>query len=228
MTIPVTNDWQPILKKAAEQITYQDLQTFLKEEYQTQTVFPKVEHLWTAFEWTPYQDVKVVLLGQDPYHGDNQAHGLAFSVQPEMRIPPSLRNMYKELEADLGIAPVTHGYLEKWAKEGVLLLNTVLTVRKSEAYSHRKKGWEEFTYEIIKALNEREKPMVFLLWGNAAKKNRSMIDESKHIVLTAVHPSPLSASRGFFGSRPFSKTNEALVELGLEPIDWELPQNPND
>src|SRR5699024_2556003 len=131
----------------------------------------------------PYQDVKVVLLGQDPYHGDNQAHGLAFSVQPEMRIPPSLRNMYKELEADLGIAPVSHGYLEKWAKEGVLLLNTVLTVRKSEAYSQRKKGWEEFTYEIIKALNEREKPMVFLLWGNAAKKNRSMIDESKHIVL---------------------------------------------
>ncbi|GAA0357969.1 uracil-DNA glycosylase [Alkalibacterium iburiense] len=228
MSIPVTNDWQPILKKAAEQSSYQQLREFLKEEYATQTVYPQMADLWTAFEWTPYKEVKVVILGQDPYHGENQAHGLAFSVQPGVKVPPSLRNMYKELESDLGIPPVEHGYLEKWAKEGVLLLNAVLTVRKAEAYSHRKKGWEVFTDEIIQALNKREKPMVFLLWGNAAKKNRDRIDESKHVVLTSVHPSPLSANRGFFGSRPFSRTNEALIELGHEPVDWELPVNPSD
>lgn len=228
MSIPVTNDWQPILEKAAEQSSYHQLREFLKEEYATQTVYPKMADLWTAFEWTPYNDVKVVILGQDPYHGENQAHGLAFSVQPGVKVPPSLRNMYKELESDLGIPPVKHGYLEKWAKEGVLLLNAVLTVRKGEAYSHRNKGWEEFTQQVIQALNEREKPMVFILWGNAAKKKRTMIDESKHTVLTSVHPSPLSANRGFFGSRPYSRTNEALKEMDQGPIDWKLPENPSD
>lgn len=228
MSIPVTNDWQPILEKAAEQSSYHQLREFLKEEYATQTVYPQMDDLWTAFEWTPYNDVKVVILGQDPYHGENQAHGLAFSVQPGVKVPPSLRNMYKELETDLGLSPVKHGYLEKWAKEGVLLLNAVLTVRKGEAYSHRNKGWEEFTQQVIQALNEREKPMVFILWGNAAKKKRTMIDETKHKVLTSVHPSPLSANRGFFGSRPFSRTNEALKEMAQEPIDWKLPENPGD
>lgn len=223
MTIPITNDWFPIIKQATENESYQQLRTFLKHEYETSTVYPKKENLWKAFEWTPYNEVKVVILGQDPYHGENQAHGLAFSVQPGVRIPPSLRNIYKELDADLGIKPVSHGYLEKWAKEGILLLNTVLTVRQAEAYSHRKKGWEEFTNEMINALNNREKPIVFILWGNAAKDKRAMIDEGKHAVITSAHPSPLSASRGFFGSHPFSKTNDLLTSWGVSPIDWQLP-----
>ncbi|MDZ7834057.1 MAG: uracil-DNA glycosylase [Alkalibacterium sp.] len=226
MTIPVENDWQPILKKAAENDSYTDLKKFLKEEYETQTVFPDKENVWQAFEWTPYHKVKVVLLGQDPYHGENQAHGLSFSVAPSVPVPPSLRNMYKELEADLGISPVSHGYLKKWAEEGVLLLNTVLTVRKGEAHSHQKKGWEELTDDVIKALNRREKPVVFLLFGNAAKSKQKMIDESKHTIITAAHPSPLSAYRGFFGSRPFSQANEALKEMGESPVDWRLPENP--
>ena len=226
MTIPVENDWQPILKKAAENDSYIDLKRFLKEEYETQTVYPDKENVWRAFEWTPYHKVKVVLLGQDPYHGENQAHGLSFSVYPSVPVPPSLRNMYKELEADLGISPVSHGYLEKWAEEGVLLLNTVLTVRKGEAHSHQKKGWEELTDDVIRSLNRREQPVVFLLFGNAAKIKRKMIDESKHTIITAAHPSPLSAYRGFFGSRPFSQANEALKKMGNTPVDWQLPENP--
>lgn len=223
MTIPVENDWKPILERAAEKESYHSLRAFLKEEFETASVFPKKENIWQAFQWTPYHKVKVVLLGQDPYHGENQAHGLSFSVNPDISIPPSLRNMYKELESDLGIPPASHGYLRKWAEEGVLLLNTVLTVRKGEAHSHQKKGWEDLTDEVIRALNAREKPVVFLLWGNAAKAKRKMIDEEKHIVITSAHPSPLSAYRGFFGSQPFSKTNEALKDMGEEPIDWRLP-----
>ncbi|WP_442862169.1 uracil-DNA glycosylase [Alkalibacterium sp. MB6] len=226
--IPLTNDWEPIVNQEAQNDSYQQLREFLKHEYESEIVYPVKENLWQAFEWTPFSEVKVVILGQDPYHGENQAHGLAFSVQPSVRIPPSLRNIYKELDADLGIKPVNHGYLEKWAKEGVLLLNTVLTVRKAEAYSHRNKGWEEFTDHMIEALNNRDKPIVFILWGNAAKEKRAMIDETKHAVITSAHPSPLSASRGFFGSRPFSKTNERLLNWGMSPIDWQLPHVPEN
>ncbi|MER2063208.1 MAG: uracil-DNA glycosylase [Alkalibacterium sp.] len=226
MTIPVENDWKPILERAADRKSYQTLRKFLIEEYENGTVYPEKETIWQAFQWTPYQEVKVVLLGQDPYHGKNQAHGLSFSVKPDVAIPPSLRNMYKELESDLGIPPASHGYLKKWAEEGVLLLNTVLTVRRGEAHSHQKKGWEQLTDEVIRALNAREKPVVFLLWGNAAKAKRKMIDEEKHTVITSAHPSPLSAYRGFFGSRPYSRTNEALSEAGMAPIDWKLPEKP--
>ncbi|MCC5894228.1 MAG: uracil-DNA glycosylase [Alkalibacterium sp.] len=226
MSIPVVNDWNPILLKASQSSSYEKLREFLKEEYQSHTIYPVKEDIWNAFEWTPYHKVKVVILGQDPYHGKNQAHGLSFSVRPSVAIPPSLKNMYKELERDLNIKPVSHGYLKKWAEEGVLLLNTVLTVREGQAHSHQNKGWEEFTNHVIQALNEREEPIVFLLWGNAAQKKQSMIDESKHVVLTTSHPSPLSAYRGFLGSGIFSRTNQVLKEMGTEPIDWKLPENP--
>ncbi|WP_277630410.1 uracil-DNA glycosylase, partial [Atopococcus tabaci] len=190
------------------------------------TVYPDMYHIWKAFEWTPYNKVKAVILGQDPYHGPNQAHGLSFSVQPGVKVPPSLKNIYKELESDLGIPPVDHGYLRSWAEQGVLLLNTVLTVRKGEPNSHRGKGWELVTDEVIQRLNEKETPVVFILWGNASIQKRELIDESKHYVLTSPHPSPFSARKGFFGSRPFSKTNELLQESGQEPIDWRLPEDP--
>ncbi|WP_208560314.1 uracil-DNA glycosylase [Marinilactibacillus kalidii] len=226
MPIPVENDWKPILEKAAEKESYQALRTFLVDEYNQQTIYPKKEQIWQAFEWTPYHSVKAVILGQDPYHGENQAHGLAFSVQPTVKLPPSLRNIYKELQDDLGIEPVTHGYLESWAKQGVLLLNTVLTVRAKEAHSHKNQGWEVLTDEVIRSLNDREEPIVFILWGAPAQKKRNLIDETRHHVLTSVHPSPLAAYRGFFGSKPFSKTNALLEETGQKPIDWELPADP--
>lgn len=226
MSIPVTNDWKPILEQAIQSSTYQNLRDFLKEEYASQTIYPEMTDIWQAFEWTPYCEVKVVLLGQDPYHGVKQAHGLSFSVRPGVTVPPSLKNMYKELERDLSIQPVNHGYLRKWAEEGVLLLNTVLTVREGQAHSHRGKGWEELTDYVITQLNERDEPIVFLLWGNAAQKKQKMIDDTKHIVLTTSHPSPLSAYRGFLGSGIFSDTNKALEDIGVEPIDWKLPENP--
>jgi uracil-DNA glycosylase len=181
-------------------------------------------HIFEALEKTPYEKVKVVILGQDPYHGMNQAHGLSFSVQPGVKIPPSLKNIYKELADDLGIPPVTHGYLTSWAEQGVLLLNTVLTVREGQAYSHRGKGWEQLTDAIIQKLNEREQPIVFILWGKPAQQKMTMIDTQKHIIIRSVHPSPLSAHRGFFGSKPFSKTNDALIALGETPINWQLPE----
>lgn len=181
-------------------------------------------HIFEALELTPYEKVKVVILGQDPYHGANQAHGLSFSVQPGVKIPPSLNNIYKELQSDLGIKPVNHGNLVSWAKQGVLLLNTVLTVREGQAYSHRGQGWERLTDTIIEKLNEREQPVVFILWGKPAQEKMKMIDKSKHIILTSSHPSPLSAHRGFLGSKPFSKTNDALLALGEQPIDWQLPE----
>lgn len=181
-------------------------------------------HIYEAFEWTPFSKVKVVILGQDPYHGPNQAHGLSFSVLPGVAIPPSLRNIYKELYSDLGIKPVNHGYLEKWAKQGVLMLNSVLTVRNGQAFSHQGKGWEKLTDEAIKKLSERPMPVVFILWGAAARKKAALIDRKKNIIIESPHPSPLSANRGFFGSRPFSKTNAALEALGETPIDWQLPE----
>lgn len=220
----IHNSWQQVLHEEFQKAYYLDLRNFLKEEYQNEWIHPDMYHIYEAFEWTPFEKVKVVILGQDPYHGPNQAHGLSFSVKPGVKIPPSLVNIYKELESDLGCKPVSHGYLEKWAKQGVLLLNTVLTVRNGQAYSHRGKGWECLTDTVIEKLNERAQPVVFILWGKPAQEKRKMIDEAKHVVLTAPHPSPLSAHRGFFGSKPFSKTNRALEKLGEEPIDWQLPQ----
>ncbi|MER2040268.1 MAG: uracil-DNA glycosylase [Desemzia incerta] len=221
--MPVENDWAPILKEASETASYQQLREFLKKEYQTETIYPEKENIWQAFEWTPYNKVKAVILGQDPYIRENQAHGLSFSVKPGVKVPPSLKNIYKELESDLGYPPVDHGYLKSWAEEGVLLLNTVLTVREGLSHSHKGKGWEALTDFVIQKLNEREEPIVFILWGNPSIKKRTLIDETKHIVLTSPHPSPLSARRGFFGTKPFSKTNEALIQSGQEPINWKLP-----
>lgn len=218
----IENNWKTIIEPATKKESFQKLKEFLKTEYNEQTIYPNKENVWTAFEWTDYEDVKVVILGQDPYHGENQAHGLSFSVQPGIKIPPSLRNIYKELEDDLKIPKPNHGYLKEWAEEGVFLLNTVLTVRAGEAGSHRGKGWEELTDFVISSLNERENPIVFILWGAEARKKKVLIDQDKHFVHSSVHPSPLSAYRGFFGSKPFSKTNQLLVETGQKKIDWEL------
>jgi len=223
MAIPIENSWKPIVDTATNQESYQQLRDFLKTEYKNYTIYPKMDNIWTAFQWTAFEDVKVVILGQDPYHGAGQAHGLSFSVQPGIKRPPSLHNIYKELESDLGIPPVSHGYLKAWAEQGVFLLNSVLTVRAGEAHSHQGMGWEELTDYAIESLNERQTLIVFILWGAAAQKKRKLIDESIHHVLTAPHPSPLSAYRGFFGSKPFSQTNQLLSESGQEPIDWQLP-----
>lgn len=225
MTIPVINKWQPIIVETTNTASYQQLRQFLKSEYQNQTIYPLMDNIWTAFQWTDFDDVKVVILGQDPYHGPGQAHGLSFSVQPGIAIPPSLKNIYKELEADLGIEPVNHGFLKSWAQQGVFLLNSVLTVRAGQAHSHRDKGWENVTDFAVASLNKKEEPIVFILWGAAAQKKRVLIDEKKHYILTAPHPSPLSAYRGFFGSKPFSKTNELLMQSNQEPIDWSLPKD---
>ncbi|WP_291292507.1 uracil-DNA glycosylase [Enterococcus sp.] len=218
------NDWQEVLQSSFDQAYYQQLREFLKVEYATQKIHPAMDHIYEALKLTPYHEVKVVILGQDPYHGPNQAHGLSFSVQPGVRIPPSLRNIYKELQSDLGIQPVSHGYLVSWAQQGILLLNTVLTVREGQAYSHRGKGWEQLTDTIIEKLNQREKPVIFVLWGKPAQQKKALIDTKKHIIIESPHPSPLSASRGFFGSKPFSKINQALIALGETPINWQLPE----
>jgi uracil-DNA glycosylase len=216
------NDWQDLLGPEMEKDYYLKLRKFLIDEYNTQTIYPEKEDIFTALKYTSYKDTKVVILGQDPYHGPNQAYGLAFSVSPGVRIPPSLRNMYKELKDDLGYEIPNNGCLTKWAKEGVLLLNTSFTVRGGEANSHRKIGWEIFTDKIISLLNEREDPIVFILWGNNAIKKEALITNPKHYIIKSVHPSPLSASRGFFGSKPFSKTNKFLESIDKSPIDWEI------
>lgn len=217
----VTNDWQPIIAREIEKSYFKELQQFLDEEYQKETIYPKREQILAALDLTSFYEVKIVLLGQDPYHGKSQAHGLSFSVQPGVKLPPSLRNMLKEMHDEFGYDLPDNGDLTSWAKQGVLLLNTVLTVREGQAGSHQKKGWETFTDALIAALSEREQPIVFLLWGSHAQKKRALIDEH-HIILEAPHPSPLSAHRGFFGSKPFSKANEALEALGQTPIDWRL------
>lgn len=222
----IHNDWQDVLAPEFEKEYYQQLHVFLKDEYQHHRVYPDMYHIFQAFEWTPFSQVKVVILGQDPYHGPHQAHGLSFSVQPGVPVPPSLQNIYKELQDDLGIAPVNHGYLKKWADQGVLLLNSVLTVRDGQAFSHQGHGWERLTDVAIHQLSERPKPVVFILWGRAAQNKMTLIDQTRNIVIKSAHPSPLSASRGFFGSRPFSKTNAALTAMGEEPIDWQLPADP--
>ena len=186
------------------------------------TVYPPHDEVFAALHLTPFADVKAVILGQDPYHGPNQAHGLCFSVRRGVQVPPSLQNIFKEMEQDLGIAPPDHGCLEHWARQGVLLLNATLTVRRANAASHQRKGWETFTDEVLKAVNEKEDRVVFILWGASARKKKALVDTSRHVVIESPHPSPLSASSGFFGSHPFSRANAALVEAGREPIDWSL------
>ncbi|WP_100401447.1 uracil-DNA glycosylase [Bacillus sp. FJAT-42315] len=214
------NDWAELLQGEFEQPYYLQLREFLKQEYATKTIYPNMYDIFNAFHFTPYQDIKVVILGQDPYHGPNQAHGLSFSVQQGVPLPPSLRNIFKELSQDVGCELPTNGSLVPWAKQGVLLLNTVLTVRQGEANSHRGKGWEQFTDRVIACINEREKPVIFILWGRPAQSKLALIDQSKHKIIQAPHPSPLSASRGFFGSRPFSQANDFLQELGETPVNW--------
>lgn len=219
------NSWQEILLPEMEKPYYKKLRQFLIEEYKTNTIYPDMYSIFNALHYTDYNDVKAVILGQDPYHGPNQAHGLSFSVKRGVPAPPSLVNIYKEMQDDLGFPIPNHGCLEKWAREGVLLLNTVLTVRKGEANSHRDKGWEQFTDHIIRLLNERDKPIVFILWGTPAIRKESMIDQTRHYVIKSPHPSPLSAYRGFFGSRPFSRANHFLEDNGVGPIDWRLDED---
>ncbi|ATD54041.1 uracil-DNA glycosylase [Clostridium chauvoei] len=216
------NDWQELLEPEFQKDYYQNLRKFLISEYNTKTIYPTMYDIFNALKFTPYKDVKVVIIGQDPYHGPNQAHGLSFSVNKGVRIPPSLLNIYKELHSDLGCYIPNNGYLKKWADQGILLLNTVLTVRDHEANSHKNMGWEIFTDKIISLLNEKDTPIVFILWGNPAIKKSSLITNKIHYILTSPHPSPLSASRGFFGNKHFSKTNEILKDIGKEPIDWQI------
>lgn len=216
----LNNDWDEVLKEEFNKPYYQELRQFLQQEYKEQVIYPKKEEVMTAFTLTAYKDVKVVVLGQDPYHGPGQAHGLSFSVQRGVAFPPSLRNIFKELQHDLQCAMPLHGDLTHWAMQGVLLLNTVLTVRAGEAHSHRQKGWEKFTDAVIHQLANREEPIVFILWGRPAQSKKQWIDMTKHVVIESAHPSPLSAYRGFFGSRPFSRANTYLESWGVEPIDW--------
>lgn len=213
--------FKAIVEKEFEKDYYQQLHSYIEHEYQTKTIYPPQEQIFRALNLCDYDDVKVVILGQDPYHEPHQANGLAFSVTKDVPIPPSLQNIYKELYDDLGIIPPHHGDLTSWAKQGVLLLNNVLTVERGKANSHRGLGWETFTLNIVRYLNLREKPLVFILWGKNAIEKKKYID-SRHLVLTSPHPSPLSAYRGFFGSKPFSKTNQFLMKNGIEPIDWSI------
>ena len=222
MTVNIKNDWYDLLKDEFEKDYYKKLRTFLIEEYRHHTIYPNMYDIFNALNFTPYKDVKVVILGQDPYHGPQQAHGLSFSVQPDVKIPPSLVNIYKELHTDLGCYIPNNGYLKKWADQGVLLLNTSLTVRAGEANSHRNIGWGTFTDKIIELLNQRQNPIVFILWGNNAISKEKFITNPQHYIIKSVHPSPLSASRGFFGSRPFSKTNAFLIKNNKTPIDWQI------
>lgn len=224
---PLTNDWLTVLAGEFEAPYYKELQQFLQEELSQQTIYPPGDEVFSALELTSFGETKVVILGQDPYHGCGQAHGLSFSVKPGMTIPPSLRNMYKELESDIGCSMPDNGYLKSWAEQGVLLLNTVLTVREALPNSHKGKGWERFTDQIIQALSAREKPVIFLLWGSHAQAKASLVDTTRHVIVTSAHPSPLSAYRGFFGSKPFSKVNSILNQLELTEINWQIPNNTN-
>lgn len=218
----LNNDWNHLLKDEFKKEYYKKLRQFLIEEYKTKTVYPEMNDIFNALEFTSYKDTKVLILGQDPYHGPNQSHGLAFSVKKGVKIPPSLKNIYKELNNDLGCYIPNNGYLKSWADQGVLLLNTVLTVRSHEPNSHKNKGWEIFTDKIINLLNERTDPVVFILWGNPAIAKTKLITNNRHYIITSVHPSPLSASRGFFGSKPFSKTNHFLRSINKTPINWQI------
>lgn len=218
----LNNDWDEVLKVIFEGEGFKKFYNNVEKEYQKKTIFPPKDYIFNALKLTPYKDVKVVIVGQDPYHGVGEAHGLSFSVQKGIKVPPSLKNIYKELEDDLGVTPIDEGDLTYWANQGVLLLNAVLTVEKDKPASHRKLGWERLTDYIIKTLNNKEEPIVFILWGKFAKEKKGFITNPKHLVITSAHPSPFSANYGFFGSKPFSKTNEFLTKNGREPIDWDL------
>ena len=220
--IKIGNDWDEILDDLFKSENYLKIREFLKTEYSTRDIYPSMYDIFNAFKFTPYSNVKAVILGQDPYHEPGQAHGLCFSVQDGVKLPPSLVNIYKEIKSDLGITEPDNGNLTKWAKQGVLLLNTSLTVRRGAANSHKDCGWTQFTDEVIKKLAAREKPMVFILWGANARSKKAFIDGKRHLILESAHPSPLSCYNGFFGSRPFSKTNDFLVANGETPIDWNL------
>lgn len=216
------NDWKDYLNCEFQKQYYINLRKFLVTEYNSKIVYPDMYDIFNALHFTPYEKVKVVIIGQDPYHGPNQAHGLSFSVNPGVKTPPSLVNIYKELSTDLGCYIPNNGYLKKWADQGVLLLNTVLTVRVGEANSHKGIGWEHFTNKVIETLNNKANPVVFILWGNNAISKASLITNPKHFIIKSVHPSPLSASRGFLGSKPFSKTNKFLTSTNQQPIDWQI------
>lgn len=218
----IGNDWDQVLKDEFDKPYYQNLRTFLDEQYSNETIYPVAKNIYNALKLTPYQDTKVVILGQDPYHEPGQAHGLAFSVGKNIEIPPSLQNIYKELHDDIGCSIPKHGYLVDWAKQGVLLLNTVLTVRAHQANSHKGKGWEYLTDSIIEKLNNKQNPVVFILWGSNARSKKSLITSPNHLIIESVHPSPLSAYNGFFGSKPFSKTNDFLIKTNQKPIDWQI------
>ena len=220
--VKLGNQWDQILADEFQKEYYLKIREFLKSEYSHHIIYPKMENIFSALKYCDYDDVKVVIIGQDPYHEEGQAHGLSFSVMPGIEIPPSLLNIYKELQSDLGCYIPNNGFLEKWAKQGVLLLNNVLTVRAHQANSHKDCGWETFTDRVIIELNKREKPVVFLMWGSCAKNKEKLITNSQHHILKAVHPSPLSAYRGFFGCKHFSMANQILMENGEEPIDWQI------
>lgn len=221
--LQIPEGWRDALAEELEKPYIPKLEAFLEDERANHTIFPPPEDVFAALAATPYDKVSVVILGQDPYHGEGQAHGLSFSVLPGIKPPPSLVNIYKELKSDLGVSIPKHGYLKHWAEQGVLMLNTVLTVRANEPNSHRKQGWEKFTDAIIRKISEKQDPVVFVLWGSPAQKKIELIDTARHIIIQSVHPSPLSASGGFFGSKPFSKVNAALTSAGKPPIDWSLP-----
>lgn len=214
--------WRAALADALEHASFRSLSAFVAEERLAHSVFPPEDEVFSAFRLTPLPSVRVLLLGQDPYHDDGQAHGLCFSVKKGVAIPPSLRNMYAELEADLGHPPASHGYLASWAEQGVLMLNAVLTVRAHEPSSHKDKGWERFTDAVIRVVNEKPEPVVFVLWGGFAKKKKKLVTAPHHVVIESAHPSPLSARSGFFGSKPFSKINAALRAAGTSEIDWQI------
>jgi len=220
------NDWADYLNAEFTKPYYLQLREFLKEEYRNKNIFPPMHDIFNALHYTSYTDTKVVIIGQDPYHGRGQAHGLSFSVRPDTPIPPSLQNIFKELHDDLGAQIPKHGFLLHWAKEGVLLLNAILTVEEGKANSHKGKGWEQFTNQVIATLNARELPVVFILWGKNAQEKERLITNKQHLIIKSVHPSPLSAYNGFFGSKPFSQTNKFLETKGLKPIDWQLPLIP--
>ena len=216
-------DWNPLLRDQFDEPYWRDLQAFVREERGRHTVYPPHDEVFAALHLTPYEAVKVLILGQDPYHGPGQAHGLCFSVRQGVERPPSLVNILAELESDLGCSPPDHGNLEHWARQGVLLLNATLTVRARQAASHQRKGWEHFTDRVIQVVNDKPERVVFILWGASARRKKALVDHRRHTIIESPHPSPLSAHKGFFGTKPFSRANAALVEVGREPIDWCLP-----
>ncbi len=220
--VNIGNSWDALLADEFEKDYYKKLQEFLKSEYESHIIHPDKNDIFNALKWTSYEDTRVVIFGQDPYHGENQAHGLAFSVKRGVELPPSLKNIYKELAEELGLYIPDNGYLEKWARQGVLLLNSSLTVRDGEANSHKGKGWEILTDKIVSILNNRKEPVIFLLWGNDARRKEELITAPQHIILSAAHPSPLSASRGFFGCGHFKKVNNMLTAMNKPQIDWQI------